>query len=86
MAEYIERESAKIAVDYAVELSNSEYDAVCNALDGLPAADVAPVVHGRWVKHTRMHGFVYCSACKDVYLDEAWLRDGKWGVLPQLWS
>lgn len=82
MAEYIERESAKRAVDYAVELSNSEYDAACNALDGLPAADVAPVVHGRWVKHTRMHGFVYCSACKDVYLDEEWLRDGKWGYCP----
>lgn len=38
-AEYIERESAKRAVDYAVELSNSEYDAVCNALDGLPAVE-----------------------------------------------
>lgn len=48
MAECIERESAKRAVDYAVELSNSEYDSVCNALDGLPAADVAPVVHGKW--------------------------------------
>lgn len=44
MTECIERESAKRAVDYAVELSNSEYDAVCNALDGIPAADVVPVV------------------------------------------
>lgn len=48
----------------------------------LPTADVVPVVHGRWVGHTRIHGFVYCSACKDVYLDEEWLRDGKWGYCP----
>ena len=48
MTEYIERESAKRAIDYAVELSNSEYDAVCNALDGLPAADVVMARHGRW--------------------------------------
>ncbi len=62
MDEYIERESAKRAVDYAVELSNSEYDAVCNALDGLPAADVAPVVHGKWVWHEEEFEYE-CSAC-----------------------
>lgn len=37
---------------------------------------------GRWEKHRTMHGFVYCSNCKDVYLDEEWLVDGKWGFCP----
>lgn len=55
---------------------------VLREVSDAPAADVAPVVHGRWVKHTKMHGFVYCSACKDIYLDEEWLKDGKWGYCP----
>jgi hypothetical protein len=53
-----------------------------NVLDGMPAADAAPVVHGRWDKHKTMHGFVYCSACRDVYLDAEWLADGKWTYCP----
>lgn len=44
--------------------------------------DIAVVTHGHWEKHTKMHGFVYCSACKDVYLDAEWLADGKWGYCP----
>lgn len=40
------------------------------------------VKHGKWEKHTTIHGFVYCSACKDVYLDKEWLADGKWGYCP----
>lgn len=52
MTEYIERELAKRAVDYAIELSNSEYDAVCNVLDGIPSADVAPVVRCKDCKHS----------------------------------
>ena len=61
MAEYIEREAAKKAVDYAVELNNTEYDIVCDYLDRLPAADVAPVVHGRWLDAGR--GIKACSNC-----------------------
>lgn len=62
MTEYIERESAKRVIDYAIELSNSEYDAVCNALDGIPAADVrvdAEVV-GR------------CRDCAKYHAEIAW--------------
>lgn len=40
------------------------------------------VRHGQWKKHTKIRGFVYCSACRDVYLDEEWLADGKWGYCP----
>lgn len=75
MAEYIEKEAVK-------RLINNNFSGLLAAIDSIPAADVAPVVHGRWVKHTRMHGFVYCSACRDVYLDAEWLKDGKWTYCP----
>ena len=48
MPEYIAKGKAKEAVDFAVELSKSEYDMMCDAINQIPAADVAPVVHGRW--------------------------------------
>ena len=48
MIEYITKEEAKEAVDYAVELFSSEYDAICDEIDRIPNADVAPVVHGKW--------------------------------------
>lgn len=79
MAEYIDR--AEYCEKYC-RCSNEYCDKESCPIWKAPAADVAPVVHGRWVKHTRIHGFAYCSACKDVYLDEEWLRDGKWGYCP----
>ena len=41
MAEYIEREAAIASLPVA-------WDSAVNALQNMPAADVAPVVHGRW--------------------------------------
>ena len=79
MAEYIDREEY---CEKHCRCSNEYCDKESCPIWKAPAADVAPVVHGRWVKHTKMHGFVYCSACKDVYLDEEWLKDGKWGYCP----
>ena len=35
---------------------------VINDLDEIPAADVAPVVHGRWVPDK--NGGIRCSACE----------------------
>lgn len=40
--EYIEREVAKKVLAFGVGVT------AANALDNVPAADVAPVVHGRW--------------------------------------
>lgn len=87
MPEYIERATGvsifRAKANMAVLMDAAPYfEKAAQMLEQLPAADVAPVVHGRWVKHTKMHGFVYCSVCKDVYLDEEWLRDGKWGYCP----
>jgi hypothetical protein len=65
MAEYIEREAVvhhfmntrryltkDLVMDAAYEVSK------------MPAADVAPVVHGRWINH--LGGWVNCSECKTV--------------------
>ena len=46
MAEYIEREAAERAVGHAIELSDTEFDIVCDYIDRIPVADVAPVKHG----------------------------------------
>ena len=37
--------------------------------------------HGRWEKDDR-NGYLCCSACKDVYIYEDWLADGKWSFCP----
>lgn len=59
MAEYIEREAAKrrLNLDYAY--------AAAKLLDEVDAADVAPVVHGRWVSKDSRYPFSwrYCSEC-----------------------
>lgn len=58
MAEYIEREAAEDELlSWAVCINHPEYlmreDAIL-VLDDIPAADVAPVVHGRWELTVRL--------------------------------
>lgn len=75
MKEYIEREAAVAAVrdiDTSLAYINAD-DAIEQAmykLDKLiPAADVAPVRHGKWLKNS--HDDPYCSVCgateRDIY-------------------
>lgn len=65
MAEYIEREALlKKLIERDLCLCVSESD-----IKDIPAADVAPVVHGRWID-TEFYGphhmtIVQCSACKN---------------------
>lgn len=58
--EYIDREKAKrlLHIEYAY--------AAEQLLDEVPAADVAPVVHARWIPfHSETAGEIqYCSNCK----------------------
>lgn len=66
MAEYIEREAA-------IESLPVAWDSAINALRNVPAADVVPVVHGRWLtweeqfpgeKPRRMNNLgVFCDKC-----------------------
>ena len=68
MAEYIEREAALAEADY-----DGNFNLVIPAkkVRNIPAADVAPVVHGRWVeKEKYTFGIIYdCSLCENRILD-----------------
>ena len=50
-------------------------------IDLINAQPTVEVVHGRW-EHTEHYGFLRCSKCKDVYVEDEWLADGKWGYCP----
>lgn len=63
MKEYIERAMAfAVLVDFPGELSpeNIGLAVARKAIDALPAADVAEVRHGRWIKYKY---FDKCSEC-----------------------
>lgn len=67
MSEYINRGAAFDAItDLAGKASTrSAYEAVwksARALKKIPAADVAPVVHGRWAIDEFGH---YCTVCRE---------------------
>lgn len=76
MAEYIDREAAislikqygKDAIDggrYSLDTVDDLVE-LANRIEAIPTADVAPVVHGRWVPfHSEAAGDIqYCSACE----------------------
>ena len=70
MAEYIEREKAYEAVLFATCGSGHQYEATC-AIDRIPEADVAPVVHGKWLKPEYEYHVGICSLCGCVPLKPA---------------
>ena len=61
--------------------TESQQAAVRSFLVKLPRVDAVEVVHGRWEK-AEYHGFLRCARCKDVYINEEWLEDGKWNYCP----
>lgn len=65
MPEYIEQGAAKRAVDLAMDLTDVEYDMICNQIDKLPAADVEPVRHGKWewLEPNRLVRECMCGTC-----------------------
>lgn len=80
MAEYIPREAAvemvKRICNYALDARRTHLDVVDDGIEmmrgiaSIPAADVAPVVHGRWVTHYRSGTPVaegYVSTCCDMW-------------------
>lgn len=61
MAEYITKKAAINAVENApIELFKSEWEEIEEAINAAPAADVAPVVHGRW---KLLHAGDWTSVC-----------------------
>ena len=75
MAEYIERESV---------LMKLMQDGCCTknlqSISDMPAADVAPVVHGHWIeKEKYSFGIMYdCSLCDNRILDNGY----SWNYCP----
>lgn len=75
MTKYVDIDVAKEAVRKAecdANWDECRFDAefIENALDFIPAADVAPVVHGRWIADGDGYHWTYnCSICawKDGY-------------------
>lgn len=64
--EYIERKRAIVDACNSLELYPSEYAELENALNRIPAADVAPVRHAKWVDN-------HCTACGMMPMgDEMW--------------
>lgn len=59
MAEYVNREDVK-------RLVNNNFSGLLAAIDSIPAADVAPVRHGKWIPfHAEFAGDIqYCSVCE----------------------
>lgn len=61
--EYIERNALIEAAKHNIPISRCEADLVDiqRLIATIPAADVAPVAHGRWI--TKYEGLPFCSAC-----------------------
>lgn len=75
MAEYIEREAVLQAVCVGCDGEGiCDAPALCRIrawVSAIPAADVVPVRHGRWVKQCeRDFYFMECSACEKYWIPE----------------
>ena len=81
MADYIEREALWLAFEHELFYDNADKcEIVLPKIDDFPAADVTPVVHGRWVKTQEPLGWhevecIECSACHD-----SWIADEDYGL------
>lgn len=86
--EYIEREAAIDEIDslsvtvtglragknLLTRYAKHYKDSVVKVLSDAPAADVAPVVHARWITEENTEGYrgdPHCTACKGILDDEA---------------
>ena len=61
MTEYITKEQAVQAVNDAVDAKDEAIEAIAAHIDAIPAADIAPVVHARWIEDDC--AFMRCSLC-----------------------
>ena len=91
MAEYIER---KLLIDEFDRLGLGDHslvervfsDGVRTIIAGIPAADVAPVVRGRWIRpHWKNSN--YCCDCSEcggeaMHRDYQWHKNGVYPICP----
>lgn len=72
MKEYIER----AAVLDVVKRTSGDYAAAWSEIAHMPAADVAPVRHGRWLTTDAYPHHLYCSVCYKTYAKNAkWVNE-----------
>ena len=72
MKEYIEREAVFQELDSLKADIKLAMLGVYKAVDAIPAADVAPVIHGEWI---RKNGEMYCSVCGgEALMDEVYYK------------
>lgn len=91
MTEYIERKKLEEAFDNADPDVCESYPDGCtdwgfggeivrDVIRGVPAADVAPVVHGRWIED---HDYLKCAECGVmVKRDFTFFGIGNWNYCP----
>ena len=97
MDEYIERESAMLLPELPKEYRTYQTDNLDDAyeqgwydalfcLEHIPAANVAPVVHGRWIRpHWKNSDYCcYCSQCggEAMHRDYQWDKNGIYPICP----
>lgn len=75
MPEYISRAEALRAVQKQrganrSPAQNAMLDRICCDIKNMPAADVAPVVHGRWIHHD--DGVFTCSECGNAESNDSY--------------
>ena len=71
---------AKNTVENFTVIATTLYSAI-DVVKVQKPVDALEVVHGRWEK-TEYHGFLRCSECKDAYVADEWVEDGKWNYCP----
>ena len=77
MSEYIEREALRDTL-YEADAITMRGVAILNQF---PAADVRPVVRGKWVEHNYDPEYLSCDfSCSEcnVYLEEYYFGEGQW--------
>ena len=81
MAEYIERDTAIRAVMAAKWVDGSDGAMAMEIVASPPAADVVPVVHGKWIESANFDtGFWVCSKCR--FVSEAIAAHKLYGYCP----
>jgi hypothetical protein len=82
--EYISRADAIEAMykDAEAHPNHSFWVSQFEALMDIPAADVRPVVRGKWEPSEKYKGYVSCSICHDCYVEPEWVTKLKWGFCP----
>ena len=67
MPKHIDADKLKEAfgtdLEHLSEIDEHTVFIVINDIDEMPAADVAPVVHGRWIRDPRQWSTSQCSVC-----------------------